>query len=297
MGRRRASPTLLPPPAVAFRGSTDAVHSTCPALRPWSNTPFLSRRRRKVSTRAEPGCARTETSPQRLVKKLPGEYHIVNIFLETCVGVYTRSQLSTYLLRSTGFLYSLIVCLCNTLETFVFSPGILTPGRETKPCGLTRAPQGRYDIPAPPCHSALCATETRFIADLAATARHALQGRDDPRCSGMVSGHAGRRGLLHACVDASATAEGWKRGRGPSAFFGEIPIPPSSSPPRRRRPAASAPEPGPTKPRCAILRSMGPARRPGAVAQGLARGDGSRDRASGEAGMVGRGALRRERCL
>ena len=52
------------------------------------------------------------------------------------------------------------------------------------------------------------------------TARHALQGRDDPRCNGMVSGHGGGRGLLHACVDASGTAEGWKRGRGPSAFSG-----------------------------------------------------------------------------
>jgi hypothetical protein len=282
MGRRRASPTLLPPPAVAFRGSTDAVHSTCSALRPWSNTPFLSRRRRKVSTRAEPGCARTETSPQRLVKKLPGEYHIVNIFLETCVGVYTRSQLSTYLLRFTGFLYSLIVCLCNTLETFVFGPGILTPRRETKPRGLTRAPQGRYDIPAPPCHSALCATETRFIADLAATARHALQGRDDPRCSGMVSGHAGRRGLLHACVDASATAEGWKRGRGPSAFFGEIPIPPSSSPPG----ADGLPQAHQSRPpRSPDARSCEAWAREkaGSVRAGLARGDGSRDRASGEA--------------
>jgi hypothetical protein len=51
-----------------------------------------------------------------------------------------------------------------------------------------------------------------------------------PQCSGMVSGHGGGRGLLHACVDASGTAEGGKRGRGPSAFLGEIPIPPSSSP-------------------------------------------------------------------
>jgi hypothetical protein len=122
------------------------------------------------------------------------------------------------------------------------------------------------------------------------------KGRDDPRCSGMVSGHTGRRGLLHACVDASATAEGWKRGRGPSAFFGRYLSRHPRPHPRCRRPAASAPEPDPTKPRCAILRSMGP-RKPGAFAQGLTRGDGSRDRASGEAGTVGRGALRRERCL
>jgi hypothetical protein len=60
----------------------------------------------------------------------------------------------------------------------------------------------------------------RIIADSGATVRQAPQGRDGPRCSGMVSGHVGRRGLLHACVDASATAEGWKRGRGPSAFLG-----------------------------------------------------------------------------
>jgi hypothetical protein len=37
--------------------------------------------------------------------------------------------------------------------------------------------------------------------------------------------------------------------------------------------------------------------KPGAFAGCLARGVGSRDRASGEAGMVGRGALRRERCI
>jgi hypothetical protein len=47
-----------------------------------------------------------------------------------------------------------------------------------------------------------------------------LQGRNDPRCSEMVSGHGGGQGALHACVDASGTAEGWKRGRGPSAFLG-----------------------------------------------------------------------------
>jgi hypothetical protein len=86
-----------------------------------------------------------------------------------------------------------------------------------------------------------------FIADLVATVCHALQGRDDPRCSGMVSGHAGRRGLLHAWVNASATAEGWKRGRGPSAFSGDT-YPAILVPPRRRWPAASAPEPDLTKP-------------------------------------------------
>jgi hypothetical protein len=52
------------------------------------------------------------------------------------------------------------------------------------------------------------------------TARHALQRRNDPRCSEMVSGHGDGRGALHTCVDASGTAEGWKRGRGPSAFLG-----------------------------------------------------------------------------
>src|SRR5829696_6528630 len=40
----------------------------------------------------------------------------------------------------------------------------------------------------------------------------------------------------------------------------------------------------------------GPARRPGAFPKRFARGDGSRDRASDEAGMVGCGPLRRERC-
>jgi hypothetical protein len=43
------------------------------------------------------------------------------------------------------------------------------------------------------------------------------------------------------------------------------------------------------------LAKPGPARRPGAFPRRLARGYGSRDRASDEAGMVGCGALRRER--
>ena len=80
---------------------------------------------------------------------------------------------------------------------------------------------------------------------LFANSGRALQARGGPRCSGRVSGHGGGRGLLHACVDASGTVEGEKRGRGPSAFR-EIPIPPSSSPIRRRRPAASEPGPAST---------------------------------------------------
>src|SRR5215218_156121 len=44
------------------------------------------------------------------------------------------------------------------------------------------------------------------------------------------------------------------------------------------------------------LAKPGPARRPGAFPKRFARGDGSRDRASDEAAMVGCGALRRERC-
>src|SRR5215213_5845907 len=44
------------------------------------------------------------------------------------------------------------------------------------------------------------------------------------------------------------------------------------------------------------LAKPGPARRPGAFPKRFARGDGSRDRASDGAGMVGCGALRRERC-
>ena len=82
--------------------------------------------------------------------------------------------------------------------------------------------------------------------------------------------------------------------QGAIRVFGEIPIPPSSSPAQRRRPAASAPEPASTSTRCAILRSLGPREGRGR-SPGTARGDGSRDRASGEAGMVGCGALRRER--
>jgi hypothetical protein len=44
------------------------------------------------------------------------------------------------------------------------------------------------------------------------------------------------------------------------------------------------------------LAKAGPAKRPGAFPQRFARGDGSPDHASDEAGMVGCGALRRERC-
>ena len=101
----------------------------------------------------------------------------------------------------------------------------------------------------------------RDIADLVSTD---LQGRDDPRCSGMVSGHVGRRGLLHACVDASGTVEGWKRGRGPSAFFWRIPYPailvprPGPMPCRKRH--GSRPS---TKHPMRDLAKPGLARRPG----------------------------------
>ena len=72
----------------------------------------------------------------------------------------------------------------------------------------------------------------------------------------------------------------------------------------RRQPAASALEPDLHETPMRDLAKPGPARRPGrsrrvsrekagAFSQGLARGDGSRDRASGEAGMVGRGTLRK----
>jgi hypothetical protein len=119
-------------------------------------------------------------------------------------------------------------------------------------------------------------------------------GARDPRCSGMVSGHGGGRGLLHACVDASGTAEGWKHGRGPSAFFGRYlsrhPRPEPSSDAYRKRTGAGLHE-RPMR----DLAKLGPARRPGFL-QRLVRGDGSRDRASDVAGMVGCGALGRERC-
>jgi hypothetical protein len=112
----------------------------------------------------------------------------------------------------------------------------------------------------------------------------------------MVSGHAGRRGLLHACVDASASVEGWKRGRGPSAFSVRYLS-------RHSRPWLCADG------RPQAHRSLAPRspdaqsceawarEKAGGVSTGSRARDGSRDRASGEAGMVGRGALRRERCI
>jgi hypothetical protein len=85
--------------------------------------------------------------------------------------------------------------------------------------GSTRKSAGgiRIRTPAEPREKELFLGSSRIWLQ---SAHHALQGRDDPRCSGMVSGHSGGQGLLHACVDASGTAEGWKHGRGPSAFLG-----------------------------------------------------------------------------
>ena len=84
--------------------------------------------------------------------------------------------------------------------------------------------------------------------------------------------------------------------QGAMRIFWEIPIPPSSSPARRRPLAPSAPEPASTNTRCAIWRSLDPQEGRGRSRRSSREGDGSRDRASGEAGMVGCGALRRERC-
>ena len=89
---------------------------------------------------------------------------------------------------------------------------------------------------------------------------------------------------------------GMEARQGAIRVFGGIPIPPFSPWLCADGPAASAPEPGPTKPDARSCEAWA-RERPGAFAQGLARGDGLRDRASGEAGMVSRGALRRERCL
>jgi len=83
--------------------------------------------------------------------------------------------------------------------------------------------------------------------------------------------------------------------QGAIRIFRETPIPPSSSPARptscRKRTGAGLHE--------HLMRDLvkpGPARKPGDVLQRYTREDDSRDRASGEAGMVGCGVLRRERC-
>jgi hypothetical protein len=104
-----------------------------------------------------------------------------------------------------------------------------------------------------------------------------------------------RAGVAPRVCGSIGNGRGMEARQGAIRIFGEIPIPPSSSPARRRPPATSAGA-GLHEHPMRDLAKPGSARRPGACPQRFARGDGSRDRASDEAGMVGCGALRRERC-
>ena len=100
----------------------------------------------------------------------------------------------------------------------------------------------------------------------------------------------------HVCVRVG-NGRGMEARQGAIRVCWEIPIPPSSSPPRRRRPCRKRTGAGPHEAPMRDLAKPGPAKGQERFVRGLARGDGSGDCASGEAGMVGRGALRRERCL
>jgi hypothetical protein len=101
---------------------------------------------------------------------------------------------------------------------------------------------------------------------------HALQGRDDPRCSGMVSGHGGGRGVARHVRGRVGNGRGMEARQGAMRIFWEIPIPPSSSRARRRPRAASAPEPASTNTRCAIWRSLGPRESRGRSRRGAREG-------------------------
>jgi hypothetical protein len=148
---------------------------------------------------------------------------------------------------------------------------------------------GRDDIPA--ATEAGLSVHRGFRCKL----RSRFPGREDPRCSGRVSGTSAGRGCSTR-VWTRRERQRREARQGAIRIFWEIPIPPSSSPARRRLPAASAPEPAFTNTRCASWRSLGPRETLGVFRRMCARGESSRDRASGEAGMVGCGVLRRERC-
>ena len=136
----------------------------------------------------------------------------------------------------------------------------------------------------------------RFIADLVASVRHALQGRDDrDAVEGCQGTPAGGGCSTRAWTRRQRQRDGSTAGGHPRFLGRYLSRHPRPHPGAEVLPQARWTQPPRTPD--ARSRKLSDRERAGAFPPGLARGDGSRDRASGEAGMVGRGALRRERCI
>jgi hypothetical protein len=131
-------------------------------------------------------------------------------------------------------------------------------GRPARPAAQHAAWEGM--IPDPAEEWAYRATEKTGSSWIRSQTAGQLMARS-PRAA-PVSMHVGRCGAHEAFLETSGTAAGWKRGRGPSAFF------------RRHLSRLSAPRPTIPASPDARSREPSPRARPGGNAPAFSRGPG-----------------------